>query len=101
MSLKQKIVQKNYLYLRKVEQYLQIFDDQQTQTLPDEELNQQRLNYLLNQPDFSATLNYLEHVMGQIHNEFNHVIGEETEPLDTCEGAFISTWDHGDVSFLN
>ncbi|MGE6808955.1 MULTISPECIES: bifunctional [glutamate--ammonia ligase]-adenylyl-L-tyrosine phosphorylase/[glutamate--ammonia-ligase] adenylyltransferase [Pseudoalteromonas] len=100
-ELEAKDLQKNYLYLRKVEQYLQIFDDQQTQTLPDEELNQQRLNYLLNQPDFSATLSYLEHVMGQIHNEFNHVIGEETEPLDTCEGAFISTWDHGDVSFLN
>ncbi len=91
----------NYLYLRRVEQYLQIFDDQQTQTLPDDELNQQRLNVLLNQGDFGSAIEKIEQVMAQIHNEFIQVIGEETEPLDTCEGAFISTWDHGDVSFLN
>ncbi len=91
----------NYLYLRRVEQYLQIFNDQQTQTLPDDELNQQRLNVLLNQGDFGSAIEKIEQVMAQIHNEFIQVIGEETEPLDTCEGAFISTWDHGDVSFLN
>ena len=91
----------NYLYLRRVEQYLQIFDDQQTQTLPDDELNQQRLNVLLNQGDFGSAIEKIEQVMAQIHNEFIQVIGEETEPLDTCEDAFISTWDHGDVSFLN
>lgn len=90
----------NYLYLRKVEQYLQIFDDQQTQTLPDDELNQARLSYLLHQTNFAISVDEIEQVMGQIHNEFTYVIGEETEPLDTCEGAFISAWDHGDVSFL-
>lgn len=91
----------NYLYLRRVEQYLQIFDDQQTQTLPDDELNQQRLNVLLKQGNFDSAIEKIEQIMAQIHNEFIQVIGEETEPLDTCEGAFISTWDHGDVSFLN
>jgi glutamate-ammonia-ligase adenylyltransferase len=91
----------NYLYLRKVEQYLQIFDDQQTQTLPDDELNQQRINLLLEQNDFTATLRKIDHVMSQIHNEFTQVIGEETEPLDTCEDSFISAWEHGDVSFLS
>ncbi|TMO80560.1 bifunctional glutamine synthetase adenylyltransferase/deadenyltransferase, partial [Pseudoalteromonas ruthenica] len=80
---------------------LQIFDDQQTQTLPEDELNQQRLNVLLAQADFAATLVKIDHVMSQIHNEYTQVIGEETEPLDTCQGAFISAWDHGDVSFLN
>ena len=94
-------LEKNYLYLRKVEQYLQIFDDQQTQTLPDDELNQQRLNTLLEQDNFGATLVEIDHVMQQIHNEFTQVIGEETEPLDTSEGAFVSAWDHGDISFLN
>ncbi|WP_165725183.1 bifunctional [glutamate--ammonia ligase]-adenylyl-L-tyrosine phosphorylase/[glutamate--ammonia-ligase] adenylyltransferase [Pseudoalteromonas sp. SA25] len=93
-------LKRNYLYLRKVEQYLQIFDDQQTQTLPDDELNQQRLNLLLEQADFSATLITIEKVMKQVNGEFALVIGEETAPLDTCEGAFISAWDHGDVSFL-
>jgi len=93
-------LKRNYLYLRKVEQYLQIFDDQQTQTLPDDELNQQRLNLLLEQADFAATLSTIEKVMKQVNGEFALVIGEETAPLDTCEGAFISAWDHGDVGFL-
>ena len=80
-ELEARDLKSNYLYLRKVEQYLQIFDDQQTQTLPDDELNQQRLNFLLEQPDFAASINKIEHVMGQVNNEFTHVIGEETEPL--------------------
>ena len=100
-DLEAKDLKNNYLYLRKVEQYLQIFDDQQTQTLPDDELNQQRLNLLLAQPDFTASVSDIEHVMSQINNEFTHVIGEETEPLDTCESAFVSAWEHGDISFLN
>ncbi|MBB1448211.1 bifunctional [glutamate--ammonia ligase]-adenylyl-L-tyrosine phosphorylase/[glutamate--ammonia-ligase] adenylyltransferase, partial [Pseudoalteromonas sp. SG41-6] len=100
-DLEAKDLKNNYLYLRKVEQYLQIFDDQQTQTLPNDELNQQRLNLLLAQPDFTASVSEIEHVMSQINNEFTHVIGEETEPLDTCESAFVSAWEHGDISFLN
>ncbi|WP_282131614.1 bifunctional [glutamate--ammonia ligase]-adenylyl-L-tyrosine phosphorylase/[glutamate--ammonia-ligase] adenylyltransferase [Pseudoalteromonas aliena] len=100
-DLEAKDLKNNYLYLRKVEQYLQIFDDKQTQTLPDDELNQQRLNLLLAQPDFTASVSKIEHVMSQINNEFTHVIGEETEPLDTCESAFVSAWEHGDISFLN
>ncbi|ENN99735.1 bifunctional [glutamate--ammonia ligase]-adenylyl-L-tyrosine phosphorylase/[glutamate--ammonia-ligase] adenylyltransferase, partial [Pseudoalteromonas agarivorans] len=94
-------LKRNYLHLRKVEQYLQMFDDQQTQTLPDDELNQERLNYLLESESFDHTMSEIEQVMAKIHDEFLLVIGEETVPLDTCEGAFISTWDHGDVSFLN
>jgi len=94
-------LKRNYLHLRKVEQYLQMFDDQQTQTLPDDELNQERLNYLLESESFNHTMSDIEQVMAKIHDEFLLVIGEETVPLDTCEGAFISAWDHGDVSFLN
>ncbi|MBQ4832843.1 bifunctional [glutamate--ammonia ligase]-adenylyl-L-tyrosine phosphorylase/[glutamate--ammonia-ligase] adenylyltransferase [Pseudoalteromonas sp. MMG010] len=90
----------NYLYLRKVEQYLQIFDDQQTQTLPDDVLNQQRLQYLLGHDDFATSLEKISQVMTKVNEEFALVIGEETESIDSCEQTFISTWDHFDVSFL-
>jgi glutamate-ammonia-ligase adenylyltransferase len=94
-------LERNYLYLRQVEQYLQIFDDQQTQTLPDDELNQSRLVYLLNHDDFAGALQRISKVMDKVNDEFALVIGDETESLDNCEVAFVSAWDHGDVSFLN
>ncbi|MDQ9092304.1 bifunctional [glutamate--ammonia ligase]-adenylyl-L-tyrosine phosphorylase/[glutamate--ammonia-ligase] adenylyltransferase [Pseudoalteromonas haloplanktis] len=90
----------NYLFLRRVEQYLQIFADQQTQTLPDDELNQQRLNYLLGQGDFNASLAQINDIMAGIHSEFEQVIGYESEPVDPCESAFISAWEHTDISVL-
>lgn len=94
------LLEQNYLYLRKVEQYLQIFDDQQTQTLPDDELNQQRLNYLTGYSDFEQTLADINVKMTAIHGEFELVIGYENEPDDPCESAFVSAWEHGDISLL-
>ncbi|MGO2168649.1 MAG: bifunctional [glutamate--ammonia ligase]-adenylyl-L-tyrosine phosphorylase/[glutamate--ammonia-ligase] adenylyltransferase [Pseudoalteromonas sp.] len=91
----------NYLTLRRIEQYLQIFDDQQTQTLPDDELGQYRLNYLLNKTDFNQSLAFIEQVMAGIHGEFEQVIGDDSEPVDPCETAFINVWDHSDVDFLD
>ncbi|MGR3979830.1 bifunctional [glutamate--ammonia ligase]-adenylyl-L-tyrosine phosphorylase/[glutamate--ammonia-ligase] adenylyltransferase [Pseudoalteromonas sp. 1181_04] len=95
-----KLLRHNYLFLRRVEQYLQIFADQQTQTLPDDALNQQRLNCLLEQSDFSASLAQINDIMAGIHSEFEQVIGYESEPVDPCESAFISAWEHTDISVL-
>lgn len=95
-----KLLQRNYLFLRKVEQYLQIFADQQTQTLPDDELNQQRLNYLLGEVDFSHTLNEINSIMAAVHHEFELVIGYDNEPEDPCESTFVSAWEHNDISLL-
>lgn len=94
------LLENNYLYLRKVEQYLQIFDDQQTQTLPDDEINQQRLNSLLGHIDFSHTLDEINNIMVAVHREFELVIGYDSEPDDPCESAFVSAWEHNDVSLL-
>ena len=93
------MLKQNYLELRKLEQYLQIFDDKQTQTLPDDELNQQRLCYLLNKADFSHCLAAIEQVMAEVHNEFEQVIGFESESADPCESEYISAWEMTDVSF--
>ena len=94
------LLEQNYLYLRKIEQYLQIFDDQQTQTLPDDINNQQRLNYLTGCTDFEQMLADVNSKMAAIHGEFELVIGYESEPEDLCESAFVSAWEHGDVSLL-
>ena len=40
-------LQESYLFLRQIENYLQAFNDEQTQQLPDDEVDQARLSYLL------------------------------------------------------
>jgi glutamate-ammonia-ligase adenylyltransferase len=40
-------LQESYLFLRQIENYLQAFNDEQTQQLPDDELDQARLSFLL------------------------------------------------------
>ena len=94
------LLRRNYLFLRRVEQYLQIFADQQTQTLPDDELNQLRLNFLLAQQDFTASLAQINDIMAGVHSEFEQVIGYESEPVDPCESGFVSAWEHTDISLL-
>ncbi|MEQ5875932.1 bifunctional [glutamate--ammonia ligase]-adenylyl-L-tyrosine phosphorylase/[glutamate--ammonia-ligase] adenylyltransferase [Pseudoalteromonas sp. NFXS39] len=94
------LLTQNYLDLRQIEQYLQIFDDKQTQTLPDDELNQQRLCYLLNKEDFNQCLISIEQTMSQVHSEFEQVIGFESETADPCESEYISAWEMTDVSLM-
>lgn len=94
------LLTQNYLDLRQIEQYLQIFADKQTQTLPDDELNQQRLCYLLNKDDFNQCLSSIEQIMSQVHGEFEQVIGFESETSDPCENEYISAWEMTDVSLM-
>ncbi len=94
------LLTQNYLELRQIEQYLQIFADKQTQTLPDDELNQQRLCYLLNKDDFNQCLSSIEQIMSQVHGEFEQVIGFESESVDPCENEYISAWELTDVSLI-
>jgi len=72
-------LRQSYLYLRKVEHYLQQFDDKQTQTLPDNERDWLRLVGVMNndsESDFRLTLaQHLDFVVSQ----FNEVIGDDNE----------------------
>jgi len=71
-------LRKSYLYLRQVEHYLQQFDDKQTQTLPDNECDWQRLIYLMandSQAQFRAEL---ERHHRFVISQFNAVIGDDS-----------------------
>ena len=94
------LLKHNYLALRRIEQYLQIFADKQTQTLPDDAQNQQRLCYLLKQPDFDSCLVAINKIMADVHGEFEQVIGFESDSADPCESEFISAWEMTDVSLM-
>ena len=72
-------LREGYLYLRQLEHYLQQFDDQQTQTLPDNDIDWARLLWLTAHDDEAAFRAELDRHIGAIHQQFLAVIGEEPE----------------------
>ncbi|GAB2989207.1 bifunctional [glutamate--ammonia ligase]-adenylyl-L-tyrosine phosphorylase/[glutamate--ammonia-ligase] adenylyltransferase [Psychrosphaera aestuarii] len=69
-------IQTSYLWLRNCEQYLQAFDDKQTQTLPKDKTNQNRLLATLGLSDWAHLLTKVNNVTQVIHHIFGELIGE-------------------------
>jgi len=67
-----------YYFLRRVENILQALGDQQTQTLPDNALDQQRILQVLMIDSWSEFSEKLNQHMRLVHDEFNALIGEES-----------------------
>ncbi|WP_105188240.1 bifunctional [glutamate--ammonia ligase]-adenylyl-L-tyrosine phosphorylase/[glutamate--ammonia-ligase] adenylyltransferase [Pseudoalteromonas sp. T1lg48] len=91
----------DYALLRRVEQYLQAFADQQTQQLPDNEQDWLRLSYLLAQPDEQGARALIDAAMARIRTEFEQVIGFEQEPSATVDSSYVLAWEHGDIEALS
>lgn len=70
-------LRENYLYLRKIEHYLQQFNDEQTQVLPELQLNQSRLCSLLDLTSFEELLTKVNIVMRDIHRVFDEIIKDD------------------------
>lgn len=68
-----------YLFLRKTEHCLQQFNDQQTQLLPDDPLNQQRLCQVMGFGSYQQFLQSLETHMAYIHQQFLSLVGDREE----------------------
>ena len=74
-----KLVLKNaYCFLRRVENILQALADKQTQTLPESELDQQRLLMVLNFESWDDFLAVLHGHMNGVHEKFEQLIGIES-----------------------
>ena len=82
----------SYLYLRRIEQYLQQFDDKQTQTLPSDELNQARLCYLLNKNSYQMVCDDINCQMSEIHKEFEIMIGSEQDQEQQVASQYELLW---------
>ncbi|MCG7549412.1 bifunctional [glutamate--ammonia ligase]-adenylyl-L-tyrosine phosphorylase/[glutamate--ammonia-ligase] adenylyltransferase [Pseudoalteromonas sp. Of7M-16] len=94
-------LQTQYLYLRRVEQYLQAFNDEQTQTLPEDRLNQLRLQTLFGFSEYDELVSHIEQVQREIRYEFSQVIGEEAHDTQSLKACFISAWEYQDISYLD
>jgi glutamate-ammonia-ligase adenylyltransferase len=85
-----------YCFLRRVENIIQALNDQQTQTLPDSELDQARLLWALNHEkckSWSAFLEYLYFQMNGVHQEFGALIGEESPNHQAKDQHWSVLWD--------
>ncbi len=83
----------SYHFLRAVENVLQQIGDQQTQTLPDNELDKLRLIKVMKFEDWESFYARLNQIMVNVHNEFNWVIGESEEQQNEAEETFIEMWE--------
>ena len=72
-----------YLFLRRLENLLQSINDEQTQTLPGDDLNRARLAWGMRVEDWPALIERLEAHMAGVRRIFNELIGDdESESQD-------------------
>ena len=72
-----------YLYLRRLENLLQSINDEQTQTLPGDDLNRARLAWGMRVDDWAVLTERLEAHMAGVRRIFNDLIGDdESESQD-------------------
>ncbi len=83
-----------YLYLRRLENLLQSINDEQTQTLPGDELNRARLAWGMSVPDWETLTAELEKQMSTVRGMFNALIGDDEaeEQGDTLSEHWGELW---------
>ncbi len=75
-----------YLFLRKVEQCLQAFGDQQTHKLPTGEQAREQLRTAIACTDWATFRDQLRNYMATVHRHFNGLLERESGEADTSEG---------------
>lgn len=83
----------SYLFLRRLENLLQAIGDKQTQTLPDDELDQQRLAFAMSTSDWDQLMQMTFQHMQNVHQIFIDLIGEEEESEDSVAPHLVEMWD--------
>jgi glutamate-ammonia-ligase adenylyltransferase len=85
-----------YCFLRRVENIIQALNDQQTQTLPDNDLDQVRLIWALHHDKCETWSDFLEYLtlqMNGVHLEFCALIGEESPNHQAKDQHWTALWD--------
>ncbi|MFW8590385.1 bifunctional [glutamate--ammonia ligase]-adenylyl-L-tyrosine phosphorylase/[glutamate--ammonia-ligase] adenylyltransferase [Glaciecola sp. 2405UD65-10] len=93
----QEALQADYLYLRKAEHYIQAFNDEQTQTLPESEHNQERLNALIQGDEQSDYQLLISNCMARINKVFSSLVDDANETKqknnnDPINDTFDDLW---------
>ncbi|PHM61984.1 bifunctional [glutamate--ammonia ligase]-adenylyl-L-tyrosine phosphorylase/[glutamate--ammonia-ligase] adenylyltransferase [Xenorhabdus ishibashii] len=91
---KLKQLEESYLFLRRLENLLQSIYDQQTQTLPDNELDRARLSWGMNFANWDELMAETERKMSAVRSIFQQLIGDEIEEQseESSHIPFKSLW---------
>lgn len=81
-----------YRFLRRVENIIQAITDQQTQTLPEKEIDQIRLIHILNYDSWLCFLDDITQHMEIVHQIFIDVIGEKSPNNQTADECWQTLW---------
>lgn len=79
-----------YLWLRRLENLLQSINDEQTQTLPGDELNRARLAWGMGVEGWDALSSQLEAHMAAVRRIFNELIGDDE--AESADEALSEQW---------
>ena len=83
-------LREGWCYLRRLENLLQSINDEQTQTLPDDDLNQARLAWAMGEADWATLHRTLSQHMQAVRRIFNELIGDDEQ--DTAAGSNEEGW---------
>ncbi|QTP56624.1 bifunctional [glutamate--ammonia ligase]-adenylyl-L-tyrosine phosphorylase/[glutamate--ammonia-ligase] adenylyltransferase [Billgrantia sulfidoxydans] len=84
----------DYVFLRDLEHVLQALEDRQTQNLPDDDLDRERVAQALNMEDWPAVVARLEEVRGRVRHHFDAVVADPEEEHEEAS----ATPEEGGVS---
>lgn len=71
-------LEETYLFLRRLENLLQSINDEQTQTLPADDLNRARLAWAMREESWTTLTEKLENHMAAVRAVFDDLIGDDT-----------------------
>jgi len=86
------VLENAYRFLRRVENIIQALADKQTQTLPDTELDQERLLAVLSIDSWADFLAVLAKHMEAVHQEFDLLIGLESPNHQAPDEHWVTLW---------
>ncbi len=90
-------LKEGYRFLRRAENHLQAIDDRQTQTLPDDSMNQMRLAYSMGFEHWDKFINQLHYHQNVVNHQFSQVIAPVQEDGATApaQNPWQSLWLEG------
>jgi len=86
------VLENAYRFLRRVENIIQALADKQTQTLPDSELDQQRVIAVLGIETWPEFLAILAEHMNNVHQEFDLLIGLDSPNHQAADEHWVTLW---------
>jgi glutamate-ammonia-ligase adenylyltransferase len=86
------VLENAYCFLRRVENILQALADKQTQTLPDNELDKQRILHVLEFTSWQDFCLVLEKHMHGVHDKFEQLIGIESPNHQIQDEHWTTLW---------